>query len=289
MSGENQNQNDQGDQDNKPAPGSDEYNEMMANAYRNQGQDAQDQNDPDPIPKPAMPEGGREKFYNAETGEYNWQAHAIEAEYNAKRGEAKDDKAADDGQKQQADPGQQTEIAKQTAEAGLNIEDVKKSVIETGDITAEQRQAYKDKFNVDDAFIDDYIEGVVAKAAIGEQRVRDQVEFFGGESQWDKVSEWAAGNLSDAKKEYFNKAFNSGDWKEAAAEMKSAFESAVGKQPGTTIQGDNVQAGSATGYKNRAEMHKAISSPEYWTDPEYRAKVAAKVAVSQFDPADTAL
>ena len=101
----------------QPVVTEDQYNATMAAAYRGQGnQEA----DPVELPPPAaMPEGGVDKFYNKQTGEYNWAAHAREAEYRL--GQYRNQtQEPDPTQQQYEDQQQNTGVQQPWERAGLN-------------------------------------------------------------------------------------------------------------------------------------------------------------------------
>ena len=66
-----------------PEKGTQEYNEQMAQRFEqglNDKGNAQTFDSPPPEIAP-MPEGGHDKFYNKETGEYHWENHSKELQY----------------------------------------------------------------------------------------------------------------------------------------------------------------------------------------------------------------
>ena len=58
-------------------PGSEEYNKEMADKFQSQEAEPTQEE----VPIQGMPEGGADKFYNKETGEYDWKNHAKELQY----------------------------------------------------------------------------------------------------------------------------------------------------------------------------------------------------------------
>ena len=57
-------------------PGSEEYNQLMAEKFNNPG--TEEDVEQDIVPVPDMPAEGVDKYYDNETGAYNWEAHARE-------------------------------------------------------------------------------------------------------------------------------------------------------------------------------------------------------------------
>ena len=56
--------------------GSPEYNQAMADKFNNR--EVAEVDPVEKLPVEPKPEGGHDKFYNAETGQYDWQNHAKE-------------------------------------------------------------------------------------------------------------------------------------------------------------------------------------------------------------------
>lgn len=262
--------------DEGPKPGSDEYNQQMADNFRNQDQSTEAANQPELAAQqsvPPKPENGHDKFYNAETGAYNWEAHAKELEFNAS-GRGKETSPSDN-------PPSDADAAKMIADAGLELDDVVKSLKETGDLSGEQRAALKDKVGLTDEFIDGYLDGQKALVAMSEQKVKAQHEYVGGEAEWQKISAWAAENLNNAQADYINTELASDDWKGGMDQLRSWYQAGAKAAPGQHISADGP-GGGEVGYDSRKAMIKDMQSPEYHTDAAFREKVRRRVAVSDF-------
>ncbi|NIV39401.1 MAG: hypothetical protein GWN58_61315, partial [Anaerolineae bacterium] len=106
---------------------------------------------PAPTADPAtdgMPEGGVEKFWNAETKEYNWEADAKEKAWQLSQKE-KTAPAAENTETIPAE-GEENNLpdsAEQIAEAaGLDLQAVNEAILETGQFPAEAMEALKSVF-----------------------------------------------------------------------------------------------------------------------------------------------
>jgi hypothetical protein len=72
-----------------------------------------------------MPDGGHEKFYDATTGIYNWQAHAVEVEYQRDQARGKGEPAPvtiPTTPQAAAEGAPEGDVSNAVAEAGLNWE-----------------------------------------------------------------------------------------------------------------------------------------------------------------------
>lgn len=105
----------------------------------------------------------------------------------------------------------------------------------------------------------------------------------GGQEFYKEMISWASDNLSDFEIQGYDQAVNFGSSKErmaAVAALKSRFEGSVGKEPERQVSG-KAPSGSAEGsYQSWAQVQKDMSSPDYKTDPAFRARVERKMANS---------
>lgn len=275
------------DEQQGPVPGSDEYNQQMAAQYRGQADEADVGNKPDLLVIPPKPEGGHDKFYDAETGAYNWQGHAKELEFNAagrKEGEGEPNTPEADPKVQIGENESASEIVRGT---GLNVDDVANHIRENGTISDEHRAVLKDKAGLTDALIDGYIDGEKAKAALAQQTFDNAMEYAGGEEGWNGLNDWASKSLNDQQKEYVNGLLDSTEWKQGIDQIRQWQGATAPAQRGQMVQADGPSQG-AVGYTNRGQMMTDMQKPEYQTDAAFRARVMAKVAVSKFE-GDTSL
>ena len=136
----------------------------------------------------------------------------------------------------------------------------------------------------DKDLVDGYIEGQNARVELFTNQVHN---LAGGEDQFNAMVEWGTTNLSDAQKETFNTAVNSGNL-ETARGVVEALQSRYEKTEGSFKRGgikpnDSINAGpGAEGYASTAEMQVAMRDPRYKTDAAYVAQVQARVKASKF-------
>ena len=99
----------------------------------------------------------------------------------------------------------------------------------------------------------------------------------GGEAEYNRLTEWAAENVSDDKLDAFNNLIDRGEAlaiQIAVAGLRSEYESQEGYE-GRMLQG---KAGRATdAFRSQAEVVSAMSDPRYERDEAYRQDVYDKL------------
>ena len=101
----------------------------------------------------------------------------------------------------------------------------------------------------------------------------------GGEQAYNKVIEWAQGNLSNKVLSSFNRAIDNNN-PEAVALMFEGMKAKMVAKQGTrnpTIMGGGVTNGGYKGFSNKQEVVEAMSDPRYGTDPNYPRSVELRM------------
>lgn len=281
-----------------PARGTPEYAQYMAAKFdkANGVEPAkQEEKKPDQPPKvtqevPKMPDGGFDKFYNKETGQYNWQAHAREVEFKlnqkakadpkpeAKPEEKPEAKVEDNPEAPKEEP---KDEAKDTVEkAGLNWDEITAKVNDTGKLE-EGDYAALEKIGVPKQIVDSYIEALTVAREANQAKA---FEYAGGQEKLNEALNWAATNLDRQEIDAINKQLASANWKLGIdALMARHSKTAKGSAEPKLVTGEPSNGGEA-GFANHAEMIAAINKRDakgsrlYDTDPTYRAQVREKVA-----------
>ena len=99
----------------------------------------------------------------------------------------------------------------------------------------------------------------------------------GGEAEYNRLTEWAADNLSDRKLDAFNNMIDQGDATAiqiAVSGLRSEYEAQEGYE-GRMLTGKAARA--VDGFRSQAEVVRAMSDPRYDTDPAYRQDVYDKL------------
>lgn len=101
----------------------------------------------------------------------------------------------------------------------------------------------------------------------------------GGEQAYNKVIEWAQGNLSNKVLSSFNRAIDNNNL-EAVTLMFEGMKAKMIAKQGTrnpTIMGGGVTNGGAKGFSSKQEVVAAMSDPRYGTDPSYTRSVEMRM------------
>lgn len=101
----------------------------------------------------------------------------------------------------------------------------------------------------------------------------------GGEQTYNKVIEWAQGNLSNKVLSSFNRAIDNNNL-EAVTLMFEGMKAKMIAKQGTrnpTIMGGGVTNGGYKGFSNKQEVVEAMSDPRYGTDPNYTRSVELRM------------
>ena len=102
----------------------------------------------------------------------------------------------------------------------------------------------------------------------------------GGEAEYNRLTEWAADNLSETKLDAFNNMIDQGNATAiqiAVSGLRSEYEAQEGYE-GRMLTGKAARA--VDGFRSQAEVVRAMSDPRYDTDPAYRQDVYDKLEVS---------
>ena len=99
----------------------------------------------------------------------------------------------------------------------------------------------------------------------------------GGEAEYNRLTEWAADNLSERKLDAFNSMIDQGNATAiqiAVSGLRSEYEAQEGYE-GRMLTGKAARA--VDGFRSQAEVVRAMSDPRYDTDPAYRQDVYDKL------------
>ena len=99
----------------------------------------------------------------------------------------------------------------------------------------------------------------------------------GGEAEYNRITGWAAENLSEDQMDAFNSVVNNGEplaIQMAVAGLKSEYENTEGYE-GRMLTGKAAR--SLDGFRSQAEVVEAMSDPRYDRDPAYRQDLYDKL------------
>lgn len=126
---------------------------------------------------------------------------------------------------------------------------------------------------------DQYAQGVKAHQAQTRAEIHAVV---GGEQQFNAVMQWAQQGLSEAEKNAYNAAVQSGNVaqiKLAVAGMQAKYQQTYGRDP--NLIGGKPATSGPEAFSSWNQVVKAMSDSRYNDDPAYRAEVEARIAVSK--------
>lgn len=263
-----------------PKPGTPEYDQEMAKRGRGENMPASDdEGTQDKPPVPDMPEGGQEKFYNKETGEYDWANHAKDLQYRLDQAKGKNGKDDPNANEDPAEGGEDP-AEKAVTSLGLDPTELVQQITTTGAISDEARQKLIEA-GYDEALIDSYTE--LAKSHV-EASAQDALEYVGGEQGWNQVKTWADQNLSEEEKVRYNQALGGEDWRQAVDALRFRMgQSKPTAREGSLDLGDAPTNTSPSGYRSRAEMKRDMADPKYTSDPAFRQQVMQKMRFATWD------
>lgn len=258
-------------------PGSEEYNASMANKFTNQ--DKVDADPEEKLPVVEMPENGQEKFYDAETGEYDWQNHAKELEYRLNKNEKPKD-APDgltDSEREEALATPEYQAQDIVQRAGLDAAELRGQLEADGDLSEEAYVALE-KQGLRRDIVELYVDNMNYRR---DQQTTAALEYAGGEGEWNNLAAWAARNLPHDEGQRYNELLSTPEWKVAIDALKVRRESA-NTEP-NMINGGKSQSGGQFGYRSRAEMKADMTNPMYASDPAFRESVMQKIQSATWD------
>jgi len=99
----------------------------------------------------------------------------------------------------------------------------------------------------------------------------------GGEAEYNRLTEWAADNLSERKLDAFNSMVDQGNATAiqiAVQGLRSEYEAQEGYE-GRMLTGKSAR--TVDGFRSQAEVVRAMSDPRYDSDPAYRQDVYDKL------------
>ena len=208
--------------------------------------------------------------------------------------EAEDDNAADDeagGNVEEDDKpaGDAREIygdliGGKLDDAGIDFQDMNVRWQQSGTLeSGDYEQLAEAGFNRD--MVDAYLSGLQYKAtqdtALTVKEVASIKESLGGETEYNRMIEWAAANLSPDEVEGFNQIINTQPMsavKMAVTGLHARYSAVEGREP--KLIGGRAPKGSNDKFESTAQLVAAMSDPKYSTDPAYQRKIQEKLGRS---------
>jgi hypothetical protein len=254
-------------------PGSPEYIAEMTRRAENPQQFIKEQQEKQSgNPVPPLPEGGSEKFYNKETGAYDWQSHAKELEFKLNGGKKPE-------QKTEQPKGDDKTAEQVVQSAGLNMGELSQEVVRLGGKLSDESYKKLEAVGITREFADMHI------AAVTELQAIKTAEYAGGKEQLDAAIQFAAKNFSAEEIDSINKVLASPQWKLGVDTIMSRYMGSRKTAGEPSLLGGVASEGSVAGFASKAEMVDAMSARDhlgrrkYDIDPAYRASVRQRIAL----------
>jgi len=134
------------------------------------------------------------------------------------------------------------------------------------------------KMGLDKSLVDGYIAG---QEAIANTEVQAVHNLVGGTDNYNKVIEYAKGNLNEAEQNAFNETLETGSIEQVKFAVQGIASRAGvnAEQPQTMINGDSIETNSDI-FESSAQVIDAMNDPRYAKDPAFRKLVEEKIARS---------
>ena len=134
------------------------------------------------------------------------------------------------------------------------------------------------KMGLDKNLVDGYIAG---QEAIANTEVQAVHNLVGGTDNYNKVIEYAKGNLNEAEQNAFNETLETGSIEQVKFAVQGIASRAGvnAEQPQTMINGDSIETNSDI-FESSAQVIDAMNDPRYAKDPAFRKLVEEKIARS---------
>ena len=250
---------------------------------------------------PETPEGVPEKFFDKESGQVNVAAllasyKALEAKLGAPA-PANDQTAPAAGAEPTAAPtdpaaapkleipaGSVDPVADLVTAAGLNVDALGAKIMKTGKLDDTDYAAIE-KLGIPRPLIDQHVNAMKQLGEITQaENTRQAVAMFGNEAAMDATLKWAAATYTEAEQARLNAKLNSADWRDAVKVLRSDYMAAnPGASEPTLRTGGGGNNQVEQGYRAKQDWVRDMQRPEYKKDAAFRAKVAARHAVSTWD------
>ena len=169
-------------------------------------------------------------------------------------------------------------------DAGIDFQDMNVRWQQSGTLEAgDYDQLAEAGFNKD--MVDAYLSGLQYKAAqdtaLSVKEVTSIKESLGGETEYNKMIQWAGANLPPEEVEGFNQIINTQPMsavKMAVAGLHARYTAVEGREP--KLIGGRASKGSSDKFESTTQLVEAMSDPRYSKDPAYQRKIQEKLGRS---------
>jgi hypothetical protein len=261
-----------------PEPTADEQLELFIKDAEAQA----DQREGKPVSEPvAKPDWVEDKFWDAEKGEVN--AEALAKSYRELQSKQSQKPAAAEDEAAPKVDDKSNPVSAAMAAAGLDFSTINSEYQSKGELPAETMTKLVDAFGQD--MVDAYFNNLkTAEANLVSGYETNVMAPAGGADGYAAMSAWAVENVAAPDLVAYNKAVTSGDVGTAKLAVEAMFSRFSAQGGGRTPQLVNgAKTGNATNaqaYPSAEAMGADLMSPQYRSDPGFRAAVDARVDAS---------
>lgn len=172
----------------------------------------------------------------------------------------------------------QEQVQQELQTKGLDLSEFSNEFSQKGELSPESYEKLE-KAGYPRNLVDQYIDGQKAQAALYESEVKS---VAGGDQGFAEMVEWAKANLSPTEIAAYNAAIDSGNRDQAKLAVAGVYQKFSAARPSEPSLVKGGTSGTSTGefYESVAQLTKDMASPEYKTDPAFRARVQAKLSRS---------
>jgi hypothetical protein len=173
----------------------------------------------------------------------------------------------------------QDEFQKAVQATNLTVDDLtpmSREFAETGELSEKSYRALEGK-GIPRELVDAYVEG---QRALADSQINSVFSAVGGQESYNKMTSWAAENLSPDEIAAFDSLIESGNQASvmmAVRGLHARYSAAAGSP--RLIQGGMAASGT-TAYRSLAELTAAMRDPRYKSDPAYRKDVEERLRIS---------
>lgn len=217
-----------------------------------------------------------DKFYNKETGAYNWQAHAKETEFKLTQKGGQQDPAEG-----KPDAGKEDAAREATQKAGLDFDEMSRKIVRDGDLGKEDYDALL-AIGLPEEVVRTHVDNVKHRV---EAHVSTVIAAFGGEEAFERAKTIARQSYDNKELDALNRQLAGGDTYQAAVDTMLAKAGLPPVERGSVLETPNAGKpgnGGVQPYSDQMEMVRDQRDPRYKSDPKFREQVYKRAAASTF-------
>jgi len=157
-----------------------------------------------------------------------------------------------------------------------------------GNLSEESRSSIRERLNVPDFVIDDFMQGQKARL---QNAYAEAATKVGGKENLARVFDWASKNLSPTEQANVNAALATPSWEMTLLGLKAKYDSAqatkvTAQEPpkaGGTKVGVSASTINTLPYTSKAEFYAERNDPRFSKDPKFRQAVETRMLQTNFN------